>query len=63
MTNSTTSTSQGAPFTALRRWLAHLSDSGRVVTTDSSLGTEHTSTSQARTRYAYTASCATGEST
>lgn len=31
MTSSTASNSQGAPFTDLRRWLAHLSESGRVA--------------------------------
>lgn len=42
MTNSTTSTSQGAPFTDLRRWLAHLSDSGRVAVMREDTPLQHT---------------------
>lgn len=42
MTNSTTSTSQGAPFTDLRRWLAHLRDSGRVAVMREDTPLQHT---------------------
>ena len=42
MTPSTTSTSQGAPFTDLRRWLAHLSDSGRVAIIREDTPLQHT---------------------
>lgn len=42
MTTSTTSTSQGAPFTDLRRWLAHLSDSGRVAVMRKDTPLQHT---------------------
>ncbi|CAN7589304.1 UbiD family decarboxylase [Variovorax sp. LjRoot178] len=42
MTTSTTSTSQGAPFTDLRRWLAHLSDSGRVAVMREGTPLQHT---------------------
>ena len=42
MTTSTTSKSQGAPFTDLRRWLAHLSDSGRVAVMREDTPLQHT---------------------
>ena len=42
MTTSTTSTSPGAPFTDLRRWLAHLSDSGRVAVMRENTPLQHT---------------------
>ncbi|MBA3590594.1 UbiD family decarboxylase [Methylibium sp.] len=42
MATPTASTSQGAPFTDLRRWLAHLSDSGRVAVIREGTPLEHT---------------------
>ncbi|WP_062361740.1 UbiD family decarboxylase [Variovorax paradoxus] len=42
MTTSTTSTSPGAPFTDLRRWLAHLSNSGRVAVMREDTPLQHT---------------------
>ena len=42
MITSTTSSSQGAPFTDLRRWLAHLSDSGRLAVMREDTPLQHT---------------------